>query len=167
MAAILNVHLVSLFGSYPSTGHAIDDRSEWFNEIIDKIERVRSGSVVNAEGRKQTGCSAGPRKSRADHGVSVVQQAIAPVFVMAPESFKETLPIGAGSLCLQVVRISRANPPGHGGQGGCVITADPAQDSGLVFDFGGNKLLPKPLFERLAHPDLSMGDSSLRMMLVE
>lgn len=167
MTAILNVHLVSLFGGYPSAGHSIDDGSERFNEIIDKIEWVRFGSVVNAEGGKQAGCSAGPRKSRADHSISVVQQAIAPVFVMASESFKKALPIGTRSLCLQVVRIARANPPGHGRQCGCVITADPAQDSGLIFDFGGNELLPQPLFERLAHPDLSMGDGSLRMMLVE
>jgi len=167
MTAILNVHLVSIFGGYPSAGHSIDDRSEGFNEIIDKIEWVRSGSVVNAEGGKQAGCSAGPRKRRADHSISVVQQAIAPIFVMASESFKKTLPIGAGSLCLQVVRISRANPPRHGGQGGCVITADAAQDGGLVFNLGGNELLPQPLFQRLTHSDLSVGDGGLRMMLVE
>jgi hypothetical protein len=106
MAAILDVHLVSLFGGHPSTGHSIDGRSERFNEIIDKIEWICPGSVVNAEGGKQAGCSAGPRKSRADHSISVVQQAIAPIFVMAPKSFKKALPIGARSLGLQVVRIA-------------------------------------------------------------
>ncbi len=72
MAAILDVHLVSFFGGHPITCHSIDDRSEWFNEIVDKIEWVCSGSVMNSEGGKQAGCSAGPCKSGADHGISIV-----------------------------------------------------------------------------------------------
>ena len=167
MATILDVHLVSFLGRHPITGHSIDGRSEWFNKIVDKIEWVCSGSVMKAEGGKQAGCSAGPCKSRADHGISVVQQAISPVFIMAPESFEKALPIGTGSLGLQVVRITRTNPPRHGAQSGCVITANPAQDSGLIFDLGANELLPQPLFQRLAHPDLSVGNRGLRMMLVE
>lgn len=167
MAAILDVHLVSFLGGYPCAGHSINDRSEWFNEIIDKIEWVRSGSVMNAEGRKQAGCSAGPCKSRANHSISVVQQTIPPVFVMTPESFEKALPIGTGSLGLHVVRIARTNPPRHGRQSGCMIISNSAQDGGLVFNLGGNELLPQPFFQRLAHPDLSVGDGGLRMMLVE
>jgi hypothetical protein len=63
MAAILDVHHVSFFGGYPCAGHSIDDWPEWFNEIIDKIEWVCSGSVMNAEGGKQAGCCAGSGES--------------------------------------------------------------------------------------------------------
>ena len=106
MTPVINVQFVSFFAGCPSASHSIDDWPKRLDKIIDQIERVGSRSVMNTKGREQAGCCTGSSERCPDNSIAVIQQAIAPVLVMAAKAFKQTLPIGAGRLRFQIVGVA-------------------------------------------------------------
>ncbi len=54
MAAVIHIQFRPFRFICTLLCQAIDGRSKWLDQIIDEIERVGAGFVMNAERRKQT-----------------------------------------------------------------------------------------------------------------